>query len=317
MISATTLVLLGGFASTALAHGTVWGYTTDGIYHENNHPNPEAPKVVGAAGWFSGNTDRGFVSTGEYKTPDIICHKDARPSPHSATVSAGGTVQFHWTPWDASHMGPVMTYVANCRGDCANVDKETLKWVKIDEMGINEKTGEWAAVELIGTNNTWTTKVPETLVPGKYVFRHEIIAIYGVQHYPSCINIEITGSGTDDPEGVLGTELYGIQYRTAKGDEYVVPGPPPYTPPATSPSPPAASPSTQPASDVTSSTTTNTITSTTVVTVISSTTSVSEPVALTATASASTPAPTTSAIPTRARACGSRRHRRHARAVRN
>jgi hypothetical protein len=305
MIFASKLALLGGFASTALAHGTVWGYTADGIYHENTHPNPEAGKVPGAAGWFSDNVDRGFVSTKDYKSPDIICHKNARPSAHSATVAAGGTVQFHWTPWDASHMGPIMTYVANCRGDCANVDKEALKWVKIDELGVNKKTDEWAAVEFINTNNTWTTTVPETLAPGKYVFRHEIIAIYGKQHYPSCINIEITGSGTDNPEGVIGTELYGIDYRTAEGDEYIIPGPAPYTPGSS----PAASTSSQPTSH-TSTTSTSTASATTASSIIS--------VPETSAAPVSSPAPTGSAIPKPCSwvPCSYKKARRHAKDVR-
>lgn len=98
MSFATRLAILGGFAPTALAHGTVWGYTTDGVYHENFHPNPEAPDVSGATGWYSENTDRGFVSVGDYGDPDIICHRGARPSEHSAIVAAGGTVDFHWTP---------------------------------------------------------------------------------------------------------------------------------------------------------------------------------------------------------------------------
>lgn len=227
---ATRLALLGGFTSTALAHGTVWGYTTNGTYHENFHPNPEAGSVPEAAGWYSENIDRGFVSTGDYQTPDIICHKNAEPSSYSATVAAGGTVDFHWTLWDASHMGPVLTYIANCGGDCGYVDKETLEWVKIDELGLNKETKEWAAVQLIGTNNTWTTTVPETLAPGKYVFRHEIIAIYGQQHYPSCINIEITGSGTDKPKGVIGTELYHDSEGGGSLEDYVIPGPKLYSP---------------------------------------------------------------------------------------
>lgn len=144
-------------------------------------------------------------------------------------MTAGGTVDFHWTPWDASHEGPVLTYVANCGGDCADANKETLEWVKIDEGGKNDK-GEWAAVQLISTNNTWTTTVPETLAPGKYVFRHEIISLAGTQHYPSCINIEITGDGTDEPKGTIGTELYTEDDAAGTEGGYVVPGPELYIP---------------------------------------------------------------------------------------
>lgn len=170
----------------------MWGYTADGVHHENFHPNPEAGEVSGVAGWYSANTDRGFVSVGDYGDP-------------------------------------VLTYVANCGDGCANVDKEMLEWVKVDEVGKNGE-GEWAAVQLIGTNNTWTTTVPETLAPGKYVFRHEIISLAGTQHYPSCINIEITGDGTDEREGVIGTELYTEDDAANPVEEYVILGPKLYTP---------------------------------------------------------------------------------------
>ena len=30
----------------------------------------------------------------------------------------------------------------------------------------------------------------------------------GAQNYPQCFNLQITGSGSDKPSGVLGTDLY-------------------------------------------------------------------------------------------------------------
>ena len=82
--------------------------------------------------------------------------------------------------------------------------------------------------------------VPSTLAPGNYVFRHEIIAMHGAgsqngaQNYPQCFNIEITGSGTDNPEGVLATEFYtatdpGILFNPYTTlTSYDIPGPPLY-----------------------------------------------------------------------------------------
>ena len=99
------------------------------------------------------------------------------------------------------------------------------------------ENGEWAAVKMIGQNNTWPVTVPESLAAGKYVFRHEIIALHsagqenGAQAYPQCLNIEVTGSGTDKPEGVVGTSLYkaddaGIKFNVYGGDiKYEIPGP--------------------------------------------------------------------------------------------
>lgn len=149
-----------------------------------------------------------------------------------------------WTSWPSSHIGPVLTYVANCgTGDdaCTTVDKTTLEWVKIDEAGIDLDTQTWATTDLINNNNTWSVTVPSTLASGSYVFRHEIIAMHGAesedgaQNYPFCINIAITGGGSDSPEGTLGTALYtptdaGIMFNPYTTlTSYDIPGPELYT----------------------------------------------------------------------------------------
>lgn len=194
----TSLSAIAALAATATAHGTTNGVTIDGVYtggfkldyyyaKQNNGPIPEH------IGWYAENLDNGFVEPNAYGTADIICHKAASPEGSSdslAKVAAGGTVEFHWTAWPESHMGPVITYVAPYTGDIASVDKTTLKWAKIQEDGY--ANGEWAAVKMISQNNTWPVTVPSTLAAGKYVFRHEIIALHGAgsangaQNYPQC-----------------------------------------------------------------------------------------------------------------------------------
>lgn len=60
-----------------------------------------------------------------------------------------------------------------------------------------------------------------------------LIELYrvGAQNYPQCFNLEVTGSGTAEPEGVLGTELYtptdaGIKVGIyAPLESYEIPGP--------------------------------------------------------------------------------------------
>ncbi|EEY22963.1 endoglucanase-4 [Verticillium alfalfae VaMs.102] len=206
----STIALAGAFAATALAHGTVTGFAADGKYEGgyklsyyydkiNKQPVPEI------AAWSAENLDNGFVDGTGYATSDIACHIKSAPGATTASVAAGGKVDFFWSDWPESHFGPVFTYVANCGGDCSAADKATLEWVKIDEAGYNAETKTWAATDLIANNNTWTTTVPATLAAGNYVFRHEIIAMHGAgavngaQNYPQCINIAVTGSGTDSP----------------------------------------------------------------------------------------------------------------------
>lgn len=185
------------------------GYIVDQFPYES-----DPPAVIG---WATTATDLGFVDGTEYTNPDIICHKNATPGAISASVAAGGTVELQWTPWPDSHHGPVIDYLANCNGNCSTVDKTTLEFFKIDQAGLINDTvvpGSWASDELIANNNSWTVTIPTSIAPGNYVLRHEIIALHsagnedGAQNYPQCINLEITGSGTDSPSGTPGESLY-------------------------------------------------------------------------------------------------------------
>ncbi|KAJ4265979.1 hypothetical protein NW762_003952 [Fusarium torreyae] len=231
--------LAGAFASVAMAHGTVTGIKVDGKYQpgyslDSYYAKQNGQSVPSIAAWSAENLDNGFVAPSAYDTVDIACHKKAAPGTSSVSVKAGGKVDFQWSAWPESHIGPVLTYVAKCSGKCTEADPATLKWVKIDAAGLD---GTWAAADLIKNNNTWTTTVPETLAAGSYVFRHEIIALHGAgsedgaQNYPQCFNIDITGGGSDNPEGVVATKLYtstekGILFDPYKGSTtYTIPGP--------------------------------------------------------------------------------------------
>lgn len=238
-----SLGAIAALAATATAHGTTNSVTIDGVettgflldYYYAKQNNGQIPEHIG---WYAENLDNGFVEPNAFDTPDIICHKNASPEGSSDTlakVAAGGVVEFNWGTWPESHVGPVITYVAPYTGDIASVNKETLKWTKIDAAGY--ENGQWAAVKLIANGNSWPVTVPESLKAGKYVFRHEIIALHGAgsangaQNYPQCVNIEVTGSGTETPEGVVGTALYtadedGIIFNPyAATINYNIPGP--------------------------------------------------------------------------------------------
>ncbi|PGH04899.1 hypothetical protein AJ80_08448 [Polytolypa hystricis UAMH7299] len=237
-------LLLGALASLSLvdAHGYVTGIVADGQYHGgylvDSYPYTNTPPDVVA--WSSGATDLGFVDGSGYSSPDIICHRSSEPGALSAEVAAGGSIELQWTEWPESHHGPVIDYLANCNGDCSSVDKTQLKFFKISEAGLidgSSPPGNWASDDLIRNNQSWTLTIPESVAPGNYVLRHEIIALHsagdnnGAQNYPQCFNLKITGSGTQNPEGVLGTSLYtntdpgikiGIYQPLAS---YEIPGP--------------------------------------------------------------------------------------------
>ena len=136
-----------------------------------------------------------------------------------------------------------MDYLAKCAGDdCTTVDAGDLSFFKIDEKGLNDAASQnWASDDLIKDDFAWTVTVPEDIAPGQYVLRHEIIALHsaqdtnGAQNYPQCINLEITGSGTAEPAGVVATELYtasdpGISLSIYNGlTDYEIPGPAVYS----------------------------------------------------------------------------------------
>lgn len=239
----SALALTGAFASAVMAHGRIEGISIDGTYVPTFLGSYYYEKInTGSfpdnAGWYAENTDNGFVEPNSYGEADIICHKAAAPGAITAKASPGSTVSFHWNQdWPESHMGPMLTYVAEYTGASSDIDKTALKWVKIDEAGYDTATKTFASVSFIANNATWDTVIPSNLKAGSYVFRHEIIALHGAgsengaQNYPQCFNIDVDGSGTELPEGTLGTELYtptdpGILFNPYQEiTSYDIPGP--------------------------------------------------------------------------------------------
>lgn len=93
-------------------------------------------------------------------------------------------------------------------------------------------------------NNTWTVTIPSG-IRGNFVLRHEIIALHsafdqdgedGAQNYPNCINLKISGTGSEYPcrsgaDCRHGTELYsaddpGILINIYEVlSSYTIPGP--------------------------------------------------------------------------------------------
>ncbi|KXX76576.1 Polysaccharide monooxygenase Cel61a [Madurella mycetomatis] len=237
-----TSAVLASLAGAALvaAHGHVSHIIVNGVYYENYDPTthsyqPNPPTVIG---WSADQQDNGFVEPNNFGTSDIICHKAGAPGGGHATVNAGDKISIVWTPeWPESHIGPVIDYLAACNGDCETVNKESLRWFKIDGAGYNSDTGTWAADDLRANGNSWLVQIPSDLSDGNYVLRHEIIALHGAsspngaQAYPQCINLRVTGGGSNSPSGVAGTSLYsandpGILFNPYSGSvNYPVPGP--------------------------------------------------------------------------------------------
>ncbi|KAJ5753028.1 hypothetical protein N7520_009945 [Penicillium odoratum] len=248
-LSKITGLILGSAALVA-GHGYVSGIVVDDTYYGGyiitEYPYESDPPELIA--WSEDETDLGYIDGSEYANSNIICHKDAKAAALEAPVKAGGSVELQWTTWPSSHHGPVITYMANCNGDCADVDKTTLEFFKIDQGGLISDTdvpGTWATDNLISNNNSRTVTVPSDIADGNYVLRHEIIALHsaeetnGAQNYPQCINLKVTGGGSATPSGTLGTALYkntdpGILINIYTSlSTYEIPGPTLYTAAAT------------------------------------------------------------------------------------
>jgi hypothetical protein len=82
---------------------------------------------------------------------------------------------------------------------------QEVKFFKIEENSYNPRTHDWGSDLLIKNNNTWTVRIPSDIKPGKYVVRHELIALHfgmtgnpkgagtpssGAQLYPSKLTCE-------------------------------------------------------------------------------------------------------------------------------
>lgn len=153
---ASAAAVLIALAATPLvsAHGYISGVVSDGKWYSGTSPSwiYYATKPA-TAGWYAENQDNGYVAPSTYTTSDIICHKSATNGETTIPVTAGATIDLQWNTWPDTHRGPVITYLANCGGDCTTVDKATLEFFKIDAVGLNDGStapGKWASDDLIG-----------------------------------------------------------------------------------------------------------------------------------------------------------------------
>ncbi|PFH48782.1 lytic polysaccharide monooxygenase [Amanita thiersii Skay4041] len=165
------------------------------------------------------------------------------PAPLYGTVAAGSQVRLNWTTWPDSHKGPMITYMARAPSDITSWNPGTSAvWFKVAESG-KTSDGKWAATDLLtAANSIYTFTIPPRLKAGQYIIRHEIIALHaayqypGAQFYPSCIQVQVSGSGTAFPTsfvafpGAYTPTTPGIAYDVyTNTSAYPIPGPPVWT----------------------------------------------------------------------------------------
>ncbi|CAL3973220.1 hypothetical protein PZA11_005514 [Diplocarpon coronariae] len=274
-MSLSTFSLLVALAASVSAHGYVDNATIGGTvysgYQINTDPysNPPPDRIFRPINGNGPVQDITLIDLqcGGYTAGGIVGSKPAKLT--AGPVAAGSEVELRWTIWPESHVGPYMTYMALCPGnDCTTFDPQTeAVWFKIQELGRVGTTNEWASTPLMKPGGVVKYTIPLCLAPGAYIVRHELVALHssqsypGAQFYPSCHQIDVTGSGssTGPAEKVAFPGAYkpedpGITYDVYKPAEYIIPGPPlftcdgngsPGTPPNTNnPAPPTSSPPT-------------------------------------------------------------------------
>lgn len=177
-----------------------------------------------------------------------------RPASSHLQVAAGETLSIFWEgatgeidhkPGVGSFVGqhawvhatgPILNYLADCKGDCTKFDPTNAGWTKISADGVNMnaeissdlrrtmagkpepyypaegKKGLWASAKLIQDGSVWRVPIPAQLKPGKYMLRHEISAMHSPkknQNYIGCIQLDVTGSGSATlPGGTQAKDLY-------------------------------------------------------------------------------------------------------------
>lgn len=233
---------------TTSAHGRITNITThSGAIYQGW--DPASPQVQNLTAWRAANLGNIFVPPSQFNTSHITCHYNATPGALHVPTAPGAELKLQWNEWPVSHKGPVLTYLAACPGSCAEVDKETLGWVKIDEVGWLNSSGAdvlplggtWGTDVLRANGASWMVKVPEALEEGSYVLRHEIIALHvaeavdGAQAYPQCVNLKVSSAGGGNAKklegGVVGEKLYGVRDKGVLVDihgnvtGYAIPGP--------------------------------------------------------------------------------------------
>jgi len=97
----------------------------------------------------------------------------------------------------------MFVYLAACGDSCEDLNLRAPIWFKIHELGLLNGTwvtGHWGQTDL-HAGAPFAMPIPKSLKPGKYLLRHEVIAIHNEprQIYPECVQIEVTGSRTAVP----------------------------------------------------------------------------------------------------------------------
>ncbi|TFY77212.1 hypothetical protein EWM64_g6800 [Hericium alpestre] len=206
------LLTIAIFISNVYAHGGIAKFTVDGKQYkgiapwEGDSPSPNNGPIRQVA-------TNGPVK--DLKSADIACGLDAQFAGGVADAKPGSALVFEWGNIGSKdgawphNVGPIMTYMALCKGSCTKFNGTDAQWFKIDQLG-QKKDGTWYQGDLMA-GKPITLSLPTDLPSGDYLLRHEIIALHlaesvgGAEFYPNCIQMRVTGGGssTKQPDNTV------------------------------------------------------------------------------------------------------------------
>ncbi|KAF2125715.1 carbohydrate-binding module family 1 protein [Dothidotthia symphoricarpi CBS 119687] len=188
----------------------------------------------------------------DYTSTALQCNVNPAAASGKCAFEAGDTVTVEMHQHDTrscteeglggAHWGPVLAYMSKVE-DAAAADGSS-EFFKVYQNGWKKN-----AAASQGDNDYWGTKdlnyncgkldfvIPSDLAPGDYLLRAEAIALHaastsgGAQHYVTCYQLTVTGSGSATPAGVTFPEAYtktgpGLGFSIhADLSSYPMPGP--------------------------------------------------------------------------------------------
>lgn len=194
---------LAALATTVSAHATIYGVSINGV--------PQGP---GFNTYIRSPPSNSPVK--DLSSPALACNVNGgTAAPSFVRAAAGDTLTLEWQHdrqgddiIDPTHQGPIITYIAPLTASTG--DGSGPIWTKIAEDGFSG--GRWAVDRLIANRGKNDVVLPRALAAGRYLVRQEIIAHHesdvafkdnkdrGAQFYPSCLQFEVSGTGTAVPD---------------------------------------------------------------------------------------------------------------------
>ncbi|KAF2249777.1 lytic polysaccharide monooxygenase [Trematosphaeria pertusa] len=242
MIAPAVLLALTSLTETALAHGGIWNYSIAGNWQPGFFPYyPAEGQSSIQRHWID------FSPIKDVTSFALVCNSPGSIAEKYASIPAGGEVKAYYPGWPHD-IGPIVVWMAYCGSEptsCDSFNGTGKYWFKIQEVGLQSGTirnGQWALKDLLASNYTWTTTIPETLRQGAYLMRHEIIALhvpFEPEFYPECAHLWVTGGGSEKPSEEYLASIPGVwrqdepdlhmtiyEEPTSSRTEWKIPGPP-------------------------------------------------------------------------------------------